>query len=106
MTKRRPLVDGIQSTEELLSEAEKDFVFGENQKTESFQDEVTQQKKNTVLPKMAGRVPITTRASPEIGSALKRASLQRQLDGVEPNSMQDIMEAALENWLRDKGYLD
>ena len=106
MTKRRPLVDGLQTSDELLSEAEKVFVFGDNQKTEPKKEEVTPQQKNPVLPKMAGRVPITTRARPEIGSALKRASLQRQLDGVEPNSMQDIMEAALENWLRDKGYLD
>ena len=45
-----------------------------------------------------------TRARPKIGSAFKRASLQRQLDGVQPSSMQDIMEQALENWLKDHGF--
>ena len=58
-----------------------------------------------VLPQMAGRVPITTRARPEVATALKRASLQRQLAGVEPYHVQDIVEEALENWLSSKGYV-
>jgi hypothetical protein len=37
--------------------------------------------------------------------ALKRASFERQLQGVEPNSMQDIVEEALTPWLRKHGYL-
>jgi hypothetical protein len=38
--------------------------------------------------------------------ALKRASLQRQLDGVEPNQIQGIIEACLEPWLQSHGYLE
>ena len=39
-------------------------------------------------------------------SALKRASLQRQLAGVEPYYVQDIMEQALEQWLKEHGYVN
>jgi len=103
MNKRRPLVEGLANEEEILSEAEKDFVFGPDAETPA---EVSPQKDQEILPKMTGRVPITIRARPGIGSALKRASLQRQLDGVEPCTMQDIVDEALENWLSTKGYLD
>ncbi len=53
----------------------------------------------------AGRVPLTTRIRTDFGNALKRASLQRQLEGQEPNTVQDILEEALEPWLRKHGYL-
>jgi hypothetical protein len=49
-------------------------------------------------------VPITTRTRPEVASALKRASLKRQLSGQTPFYVQDILEEALETWLRDKAY--
>lgn len=59
-----------------------------------------------ILPQMHGRVPVTTRCRPEVASALKRASLKRQLAGSEPYYVQDIMEQALEHWLRERGYVD
>lgn len=52
-----------------------------------------------------GRVPVTLRFVPEIAGALKRASLERELDGLEPFTQQDIAESALEPWLREQGYL-
>ena len=64
-------------------------MFGSNLEPKA---EDTPQESQPVLPKMKGRVPITIRVRPEIGSALKRASLKRQLDGVEPGSMQDIVD--------------
>ena len=51
------------------------------------------------------RVPFTTRVRADFSAALKRASLQRQLDGEVPNTLQDILEEALEPWLRSHGYL-
>lgn len=51
------------------------------------------------------RSPFTTRVRTDFAEALKRASLQRQLDGIEPNTLQDILEEALEPWLRKNGYL-
>jgi hypothetical protein len=51
-------------------------------------------------------VPVTVRLRPEIASALKRASLERQLNGVETYTQQDIVEEALLPWLRAEGLLD
>jgi hypothetical protein len=36
---------------------------------------------------------------------LKRASLERQLAGQTPHTVQDIVELVLEPWLKAKGYL-
>jgi hypothetical protein len=51
------------------------------------------------------RVPISTRIRSEYAEALKRASLERQLNKQEPNTLQDILEQAIEPWLRDNGYI-
>lgn len=51
-------------------------------------------------------VPVTVRLRPEIASALKQASLQRQLNGVETFTQQDIVEEALLPWLQAEGLLD
>jgi hypothetical protein len=52
-----------------------------------------------------GLIPVTVRLRPEIAGALKRASLERQLQGEELYTQQDIVEQALEPWLREEGYL-
>ena len=69
-----------------------------NQAVETI-EKLEESKEEKVLPRMQGRVPITIRVRPEIGSALKRASLKRQLNGIEPSSMQDIVDEAIEFWL-------
>jgi len=52
-----------------------------------------------------GRVPVGARVRTELAALLKRASLERQLQGIQPNSVQDIIENALELWLHKQGYL-
>jgi hypothetical protein len=52
------------------------------------------------------RAPLTTRIRADYAAALKRASLERQLEGVSPNTQQDILEEALEPWLRTNHYLN
>ncbi|WP_169979823.1 hypothetical protein [Tautonia rosea] len=54
---------------------------------------------------IVSRVPFTTRLRADMAQAVKRASLERQLEGVEPNTVQEILEDALEPWLRANGYL-
>jgi hypothetical protein len=49
------------------------------------------------------RVPISTRIRAEYADALKRALLQRQFDKLEPNTLQDILEQAIEPWLKQNG---
>jgi hypothetical protein len=56
-------------------------------------------------PPYAGRSPLTTRIRSDLATALKRASLERQLAGEKPNTLQEILEEALEPWLKEKGYL-
>jgi hypothetical protein len=52
-----------------------------------------------------GRVPVGARVRTELAAALKRASLERQLQGIQPNSVQEILEDALELWLLKHGHL-
>ena len=52
-----------------------------------------------------GLIPVTIRLRPEISSALKRASLERQLHGEDLFTQQDLVEQALEPWLRQQGFL-
>ncbi|MCA9191089.1 MAG: hypothetical protein KDB03_04995 [Planctomycetales bacterium] len=52
-----------------------------------------------------GLTAITVRLRPEIAGALKRASLERQLEGQDVFTQQDLVEQALEPWLREEGYL-
>jgi len=53
----------------------------------------------------ASGASLSTRIRPEFVSLLKRASLERKLNGIEPNSLRDILEDALEPWLKAHGYL-
>ena len=108
MKQRRNLVEGLNETPdvELL---EKEFVFGNKESTSTGENPgavtAPPAQEKEVMPQFKGRVPLTTRCRPELASALKRASLQRQLSGVEPNRMQDILEAALEDWLSRHGFV-
>jgi hypothetical protein len=52
-----------------------------------------------------GRVPVGARVRTELAAALKRASLERQLQGIQPNSVQEIIEDSLELWLLKHGHL-
>ncbi len=53
-----------------------------------------------------GRVPVGARVRTKLADALKRASLERQLGGIQPNSIQEILEDAIELWLLKHGHLD
>jgi hypothetical protein len=52
-----------------------------------------------------GLIPVTVRLRPEVAGALKRASLERQLSGDDMFTQQELVEQALEPWLRLNGYL-
>jgi hypothetical protein len=51
------------------------------------------------------RVAIGARVRTEIAGALKYASLDRQMKGIEPYAIYEIQEEALEFWLFKNGYL-
>jgi hypothetical protein len=114
MVKRRTLVAGIKGDRK----REQEFVYGKKESVRQAakgrpaakpEPETTPQpspepaEQPTSPP--AGRSPLTTRLRSDLADALKRASLERQLAKQTPNTVQDILEAALEPWLRDNGYL-
>lgn len=100
MADRRTLIDGLKSTPPPIDTGmEKAFVYGEKT-AEPSRPSAPPNISSTVK-----RVPISTRMREEYAAALKRASLERQLNGIEPNSLQDILEAAIEPWLKTNGYL-
>jgi hypothetical protein len=94
MGERRSLSDGIKpqaNTPTVDPDIERQFVHGT--------------KTVSTPPAPITRVPISTRIRAEYADALKRASLQRQLDKVEPSTLQDILEQAIEPWLKANGYI-
>jgi hypothetical protein len=110
MAERRPLVAGLKPESGIDPNVEAQFVFAGKAKA----DEPPPPKAPPAAEARDGkgqagsavsRVPLTTRVRSDFAAALKRASLQRQLEGVYPQTLQDILEEALEPWLRANGYL-
>lgn len=94
---RRTLIEGMQvgvsddASSSAATAKERDFVF-------------KHRPKQTTATVTIGRTPLTTRLRDDYAKAIKRASLERQLNGTEPNTLQDLMEEAIEAWLRTNGY--
>lgn len=66
---------------------------------------ITPEPKADAAVMTPGLIPIHVRVRPEIAGALKTAALQRELRGVEPFTKREIVEQALEPWLKKNGYL-
>lgn len=96
MVERRPLIDGLKAPAPPVDpELERQFVHGAKAATVP----------SPAMSPPSARVPISTRIRAEYAEALKRASLERQLNKVEPNTLQDILEQAIEPWLKEHGYI-
>jgi hypothetical protein len=98
MSNRRPLTEGINPPAAVDSRIEKDFVFGGKAASDM--------KPHANKTKSQGRMPVSTKLRTDIANALKRASLERQLADISPNTVQDILEEAVEPWLKANGYLE
>jgi hypothetical protein len=115
MAKRRSLVAGIKSASKSDRKKEQAFVFGRDKPAKEKKPAaikaleptpaIQASKPEPTPVRPAGRSPLTTRIKTELATALKRASLERQLAGEVPNTVQDILEEALEPWLREHGFL-
>lgn len=108
MAERRPLVEGLKSGTELDRAVEEAFVFQDKPRpNRQIGTPTAFAPADAAKPATKeGRVPLTTRLRADFARALKRASLERQLQGIEPNEVQVILEEALEPWLRTNGYLN
>lgn len=106
MSSRRSLVEGLNPADDTDPADAKRFVFGsESAPIQPKAAGGTAKQPNPAPVATASLVPLTTRLRPELAAALKRASLERQLAGIQPNTVQDILEEALQPWLQANGYL-
>jgi hypothetical protein len=94
MVDRRTLIEGLKDTPPPIATGkERDFVYAGKESMPA------------AGAATLGRTPISTRVRTDFAVALKRASLERQLKAVEPNTLQDILEEAIEPWLKANGYV-
>ncbi len=98
MAERKPLVAGLKAIDEINPVLEKKFVFGERADTSA-------ENRETVNSSTPGREQLTTKIRSDYLHALKRVSLERQLAGQKPHTVQECVEQALEPWLKANGYL-
>jgi hypothetical protein len=129
MAERRALSAGITDAETIDPELAEEFIYDQKTRkaarTLAREPEATHQATEETstpppLPKTivaaaqvpasspltgVGRVPVGARVRTELAAAVKYASLDRQMKCIEPNSMQDILEEALELWLHKHGLL-
>jgi hypothetical protein len=116
---RRALLEGIADTVTLDPQIEEAFIRGKTLKPKPPEEpkEAKPAPKSVQTAPQPGegkgqgagalsRIGLTTRMRADFAEALKRASLERQLQKVKPNTLQDILEEALEPWLRSNGYLN
>jgi hypothetical protein len=106
MTSRRPLVEGLKASAPPVDpKKENEFVLRQKAeaKPELSARPATNEKPPAAIP--PARVPLSTRMRSDFAEALKTVSLERQLKKLQPNTLTDILEEAVEPWLRDHGYL-
>ncbi len=101
MAERRSLSEGLKATPVVDPAVAREFIHSGN----VVEHRPSAIAKPEPVAAVASRAPISTRIRSDFAAALKRASLERQLKGVEPHTLQDILEEAVEPWLRNNGYL-
>jgi hypothetical protein len=112
MAERKTLIESLKTDNSADRAVEDDFVFNNKPKSSPAPRnqppapvaDIGEAKGRTGSP--LTRVPFTTRVRADYAAALKRASLERQLKGMFPNTLQDMLEEALQPWLRSNGYLN
>ena len=107
MKDRRPLSEGLKPTAPPVDpEIARRFIHGENLPPENGEGgKPVATKQSPSATQNLSRVPISTRIRGDFATALKRCSLERQLNGTQPNTLQDILEEAIEPWLKSNGYM-
>ncbi|MCK6484513.1 MAG: hypothetical protein HUU22_02080 [Phycisphaerae bacterium] len=101
MAERRSLTEGLKATPAVDPAVAREFIHAGKMPTTG---PTLAPPPDKAAPPV-NRAPISTRIRADYAAALKRASLERQLKGIEPNTLQDILEQAIEPWLRSNGYL-
>jgi hypothetical protein len=60
---------------------------------------------NKQTPEYVPMAAFTCRINLETSAALRRASVDRKVNRQNPASQQEIVQAALDSWLKENGYL-
>jgi hypothetical protein len=105
-TQRRSLEEGLKGS--LDRSIEEQFVYGKSKpESPSQPDAPVSDAAEGKAPSAAqvGRAPLTIRFRADYADALKRASLERQIAKKHPHFLQDILDEAIEPWLRQHGYI-
>lgn len=107
MKERRQLREGINPTAPPVDpEVARRFIHGDEIPSGGEGESLpVAPKQSPSATQNLSRVPISTRIRGDFAAALKRCSLERQLKGIEPNTLQDILEEAIEPWLKSNGYM-
>lgn len=111
MAARRQLVEGLKPENAVDRSLEEEFIYNGGPKSATA-PKPPPSPPATEPPAGKGRadssparIPLTVRFRADYATALKEATLKRKLEHVLPNSLQDILEEAVEPWLRANGYL-
>lgn len=99
MVERRRLVEGLPTK---ATQEEVAFVYPDAE--QSSLPESSPASANAGL-QATSKSPLSTRIRADYAVALKRASLERQIAGIKPQTIMEILEEALEPWLKSNGYL-
>jgi hypothetical protein len=104
MAPRRPLIEGLNAPAMPVDPAEeKAFVYQNKDEAPAKPKPISAEA--TTSTKTTNRTQFSKKMRTDLFDGLKRASLQRQLAKVEPSTLQDILEQAVEPWLIANGYL-
>jgi hypothetical protein len=101
MAQRRSLSEGLRTEPAVDRSLEKSFVYQNNPAAEAPKPSPA-----VASASVPERARLTTRIRADLAGALKRATLERKLANVTPNAVQEILEEALEPWLKTNGYLN
>ena len=102
MVDRRSLTQGLEATPKVDATIVEDFVYG-GKNSNGARPAASTQPSPATSP--LNRVALSTRIRADYFKALKRASLERQMSGTKPDTLQDFLEEAIEPWLKANGYL-
>lgn len=104
MAERRSLTQGLKATPTVDMAVAREFIHAGKVTSPARLQAAPAPAVEAAAP-VSNRAPISTRIRADYAAALKRASLERQLKGIEPHTLQDILEQAIEPWLKTNGYL-
>jgi hypothetical protein len=102
MAERRTLREGLKAAPAVAPDVARKFIYGD-EPVASDAVPIKSETVRRVTP--VSRSALSTRIRSDLATALKRASLERQLSGEEPNTLMDILEEAIAAWLKSSGYL-